>query len=150
MLEPTLVTWILVIYGVITCGPLLYAQLIMLRKPRSEEARTLMIGKGGEWRDRSHFKSALAFARADWMLLIPIFVAGIIGVFLSQIWGYVLFAVAGAISLYINVFLWFFEKEYVFPVVGPLAYYTYVWGNFVYWGSAALVYSMLRLSGIAF
>jgi hypothetical protein len=38
---------------------------------------------------------------ADWILFMPLFVAGIIGVLLGQVWGYVLFAVAGAIQLYI-------------------------------------------------
>ncbi len=77
----------------------------------------------------------------------PTLVAGIIGVLLGQKWGYALYAVAGAIQLYINVFLWFFEREYVYPAVGPVAYYTYIWGDFVYWGAATLVYTLVRLNG---
>lgn len=150
MLQPTIVTWILIVFGFITNGPLLYAQCIMLMKPQSEEAKKWMIGEGEEWRDKTHFKSACAFARTDWIFFVPVFLAGIIGVFLTQTWGYVLFAVAGAIQLYANIFLRFFEKEYVYPAVGPLAYYTYIWGNFVYWGSASVIYSVLRLSGITF
>jgi hypothetical protein len=125
MFEPTIVTWIIIIFGIITCGPLLYAQLIILLQPEGQKAKDILIGKGKEWRDRTHFKSAYAFALADWIFLLPAFVSGIIGVFLGEIWGYVLFAVAGKISLYINIFLWFFEKEDVYPSVGPLAYYTY-------------------------
>ena len=150
MYQPTLITWILIVFGLITCGPLLYAQLVVLLQPHSQKTRDLVIGKGEEWRDKSHFKSAVAAAWADWIFFLPVFVAGIIGVLLGQIWGYVLFAVAGAISLYINLFLWFFEREYVYPAVGPLAYYTYIWGNFVYWGAATLVYALLRLQGISF
>ena len=150
MLQPTVITWILIIFGLITCGPLLYAQLVMLTQPHSQKAKDLMIGKGEDWRDGSHFKSAYALAWADWIFFMPVFVAGIIGVILGQVWGYALFAVAGAIMLYVNVYLWFFEREYVYPAVGPLAYYTYIWGNFVYWGAATLVYSLLRLSGISF
>jgi hypothetical protein len=148
MLQPTLVTWILVIFGLITCCPLLYAQLVMLLQPQGQRAKDLMIGKGEDWRDRTHFKSALALAWADWLVFTPVFVAGIIGVLLGREWGYVLFAVAGAIQLYINVFLWFFEREYVYPAVGPVAYYTYIWGDFVYWGAATFVYSLLRLTGV--
>jgi hypothetical protein len=122
----------------------------MLTQPHSQKAKDILIGKGEDWRDRSHFKSAYALARVDWILFMPVFVAGIIGVLLGQVWGYVLFAVAGATMLYINVFLWFFEREYVYPAVGPLAYYTYIWGNFVYWGAATLVYSLLRLNGLSF
>ena len=150
MLGPTIVTWIIIIFGVITCGPLLYAQLVMLLQPDGQKAKDILIGKGEEWRDKTHFKSTYALASADWMFLLPAFVSGIIGVMLGEIWGYVVFAIAGAISLYINIFLWFFEREYVYPAVGPLAYYTYIWGNFIYWGSAALIYSLLRLNGIIF
>ena len=150
MLEPTIVTWIIIIFGVITCGPLLYAQLVVLLHPGRQKAKDILIGKGEEWRDKTHFKSAYALAWADWIFLLPAFFAGIIGVLLGEIWGYVLFAVASSISLYINIFLWFFEREYVYPAVGPLAYYTYIWGNFIYWGAVALIYSLLRLNGITF
>jgi hypothetical protein len=122
----------------------------MLLQPHSQKTKNIMIGKGEDWRDRSHFKSAYALAWADWIFFMPLFMAGIIGVLLGQVWGYALFAVAGAIMLYINVFLWSFEKEYAYPAVGPLAYYTYIWGNFVYWGGATLIYSLLRMNGISF
>ena len=60
----------------------------------------------------------------------------------------VLFGAAGACSLYINIVLWFTEKEYVYPTRGPLRYFTYYWGFFVYWGALALAYSAMRLSGV--
>jgi hypothetical protein len=148
MLQPTIVTWILIIFGFITCGPLLYAQLVMLLQPHGQKARDLMIGKGEEWRDNSHFKSAYGLAWADWVFFMPVWVAGTIGVLLGQSWGYALFLVAGAIQLYIGIFLWFFEREHVYPAVGPLAYYTYIWGNFIYWGFTSLVYALLRLNGV--
>jgi len=44
--------------------------------------------------------------------------------------------------------LWFMEKEYVYPSRGALAYYSYYWGFFVYWGALAVAYSTMRLSGI--
>jgi hypothetical protein len=122
----------------------------MLLQPEGQKSKDILIGKGEDWRDKTHFKSAYALALADWIFFLPVLVAGIIGVLLGEIWGYVLFAVAGAVSLYINIFLWLFEREYVYPAVGPLAYYTYIWGNFIYWGTAALIYSLLRLNGIIF
>jgi len=148
MLESTTVTWVLVCFGVATCAPLLYAQSIMVLSPRSERARTLMIGAGETWRDESHFKTQYALARADWLLFAPVFVASIVGLYLERSWGFYLFGVSGAIQLYINTFLWFFEKEFVYRAQGPLAYYTYFWGNFMYWGTLTLVYSAMRLSGI--
>ena len=149
MLEPTVISWILIIFGLITCGPLLYAQFVMMFKPHGEKAKILMIGKGENWRDESHFKSQVALARADWFVFVPIFIVGIVGVTMAKTWGYVLFGLAGAIQLYINVFLWFFEKDYVYEDQGPWAYYTYYWGNFVYWGAAAVIYAVLRLSGVS-
>lgn len=107
-----------------------------------------MIGKGEDWRDKSHFKSQFALARADWIIFVPIFCTSIAGLAMAESWGYVLFGFSGAIQLYINVFLWFFEKEYVYPAQGPLKYYTYYWGNFVYWGAAVTIYSVLRLHGV--
>ena len=147
LIEPTLVTWILVIFGVITLLPLVLAQLSILLKPDSQRARDLLIGKGEDWRDRTHFRSAYGFAWADWALLVPLAVTGSTGVLLGQPWAYVLWAAAGTLSLYSNVVLWFMEKEYVYPSRGPLIYYTYYWGFFVLWGAAALAYTALRLSG---
>ena len=150
MLEPTIVTWIIIIFGVITCGPLLYAQLVMLLQPEGQKVKDILIGKGEEWRDKTHFKSAYGLAWGDWLIFMPVLITAIIGMFMAELWGYVLFAIAGTIQIYINTVLCFLEKEYVYPSCGPIAYYTYYWGNFIYWGTAALIYSLLRLSGIAF
>jgi hypothetical protein len=77
-------------------------------------------------------------------------VSGSIGVVLGHAWGYVLWGASGAISLYINVVLWFMEKEFVYPSRGPLAYYTYYWGFFILWGALAMAYATLRVSGSEF
>ena len=148
MLPPTIISWILVVFGFITCAPLFGAQLVMIIKPNSQKARDIIIGKGEDWRDKTHFRSALGFAWADWILLAPLLVAGSIGVLSGQAWGYVLWAAAGAISLYINIVLWILERQYVYPSQGPLVYFTYYWGFFVYWGTAVLIYSIVRLTGL--
>ena len=147
-MQATIVTWALVIFGVITLIPLFLAQLSMLTRPDSQEARNLLIGKGEDWRDKTHFRFSLGAAWADWLFFTPLFVAGSVGVLLGKPWGYVLFGAAGACSLYINVILYFTEKEYVFPTRGPLRYFTYYWGFFVYWGFLALAYSVIRVAGI--
>jgi hypothetical protein len=145
MFEPTLFTWILTGFGIITCMPLLIAQLVILVQPKGQKAKDILIGKGEEWRNETHFKSALGSAWADWLFFFPIFVTGIIGMSTGESWGYLLFAVSGALSVYINIILWFQEKEYVYPSRGPLQYYTYYWGNFIYWGVAALLYGIYRI-----
>jgi hypothetical protein len=148
MLQPTIITWIIIIFGFITCIPLFYAQLVLLMQPNSKKARDLMIGKGENWRDKTHFRSALGAAWADWVVELPLLISGTVGIIFGFTWGYVLYGAAGAIQVYINTILWFQEKGYVYPSHGPLAYYTYYWGNFIYWGTASVIYALLRLNGI--
>jgi hypothetical protein len=150
MFQPTLITWILIIFGLITCLPLLIAQLRILFEPEGKRAKDILIGKGEEWRDRTHFKSAYSLAMVDWIIFAPLFTASIIGMLISTSWGYLLFTVSGAIQLCINGFLWFFEKEFVYPLIGPLKYYTYYWGNFIYWGAASVLYGIVRFDGNVF
>ena len=146
-MQVTYITWLLVIFGVITLVPLFLAQWSLLVAPDSQKARELIIGKGEDWRDDTHRKMALGAAWADWLFILPLFAAGSTGVLLGYRWGYVLFGAAGACSLYINMILWITEKAYVYPSRGPLRYFSYYWGFFVYWGILALAYSVLRLSG---
>jgi hypothetical protein len=148
MIEPTVVTWILIIAGFITCGPLFYVQLMMLRDPRSKKVRDIAIGKDQDWRDKTHFHASLGGAWADWIVAAPLLIFGTIGVLLGTVWGYLLYAAAGAVMVYISIILWFQEKKYVFPAHGALAYYTYYWGNFVYRGAASVIYALLRLNGV--
>ncbi len=148
MLAPSAFTWFLVVFGLVTCLPLFLAQLILLVDPKGEKAKDVLIGKGQEWRDDTHFRSALGMAWADWLLLLPLLIVGSVGVLLGAVWGYVAWAGAGAVSIYINVVLWFLEREYVYSSIGPLQYFTYYWGFFVYWGGLAVIYSVLRLAAI--
>ena len=149
MLEPTFITWILIIFGLVFIFlPILYAQFQMVLKPHSQKTRDIIIGKGENWRDKTHFRMSYGTGWADFIIWLPLLAAGSVGVILGQVWGYALWAAAGAISVYINIILWFSEREYVYPACGPLAYYTYFWGFFVYWGVAVVVYSVMRLTGV--
>ncbi len=147
-MQTTVITWALIAFGAITLLPLVAAQLSILIRPDSRKTTDLLVGKGEHWRDTTHFRMAVGSAWADWLLFVPMFLAGIVGIVLGRPWGYVLFGAAGACSLYINVILWFTEKEYVYPSRGPLRYFTYYWGFFVYWGALAVAYSILRIAGI--
>jgi len=151
MLQPTLVTWILVIFGALLIFlPMLYAQLSMALRPHSQKTKDLLIGKGEDWRDKTHFRMSSGAAWADLIIWLPLMAAGSIGVLWGEAWGYALWMVSGAISVYINVILWFSEREYVYPAYGPLVYYTYFWGFFVYWGLAVVAYAVLRLASLTF
>jgi hypothetical protein len=145
MIETTIFTWIIAIFGAITFLPLLVAQLLMLIKPKSQKAKDLIIGKGEDWRDRTHFKSALAFAWADWIVIFPLLVLSYIGVFSGHLWAYVLWLALGILSIYFSIIFWIMEKEYTYPSSGWLAYYTYYWGFFLYWGIGAVVFSTLQI-----
>ena len=149
-MEPTAVTWILIAFGVVTHGLLASVYAVFARDPHGRQAKDLMVGKGKDWRDETHFDFNYGFAWTDLLFFIPLFVLGCLGMALAQPWGYLLFGAAGACSLYVNIALVWVEKKHVYPALGPLRYYTYFWGFFVYWGAAALAYSLLRVSGVVF
>lgn len=140
-MKPTIYTWILAVFGAITFLPLMVAQFGMLLKPDSRQVKDLIIAKGEEWRDQTHFRSALAFAWADIIIILPLLVASTIGVFSGQLWGYVLWLILGVLSIYFSIIFWVLEKAYAYPASGWLAYYTAIWGFFLYWGIGALIYS---------
>lgn len=150
ILEPTLVTWIIVIFGFLIYIPVIYGQILLLACPHSQAAKDIIIGKGEDWRDRTHFRSSYGFAWADLIFFLPILIAGSVGVILGQVWGYALWAAAAAIAVNVNIVLWFSEREYVYTTWGPLVYYTFFWGFFVYWGIITIVYIVLRLNGVMF
>ena len=145
MINPTLFTWIIATFGIVTFLPLMIAQFFMLINPNSQKTKDLVIGKGEDWRDRTHFKSALAFAWADWLVIFPLLVISYIGVFSGEIWGYILWVILGVLSIYFSILFWVMEKEYTYPSTGWFAYFTYFWGFFLYWGIGAITYSSLQL-----
>jgi len=142
-MEPTIYTWILAIFGAITFLPLMVVQFFMLLRPDARQVKDLIIAKGEEWRDHTHIRSALAFAWADVLLLLPLLVSGTIGVFAGQLWGYVLWLAMGVLSIYFSILFWVLEKAFTYPISGGLAYYTYIWGFFLYWGLGAVLYSAI-------
>ena len=145
MIEPTFLTWIIAVLSIIVFLPLIGVQLLVILKPDDQKTKDLVIGKGEDWRDKTHKKSARAFAWADWLLVLLLLAAGNIGVLLGRSWGYILWIPLGFISIYFSILCWVLEKEYTYPAYGPLAYYTYYWGSFLYWGIAAIIYSGFRL-----
>ena len=79
-----MIAWGIAIFGAITFLPLFGVQFMMILKPHGQKTKELIIGKGGAWRDKTHFRSALAFAWADLLVLFPLFISGSIGVLLGQ------------------------------------------------------------------
>ena len=145
MIQPTIYSWILAIFGAITFLPLLAAQWLMLIKPKAQITKDLIIGKGQDWRDHTHYKSAKAFAWADWLVILPLLIIGSIGALSGHPWGYILWMILGVLSIYFSIIFWVLEKEYTYKSAGKLAYFTYFWGFFLYWGIAAVIYSYFQL-----
>ena len=149
MIELTIFTWILLIFGwLFIFLPMILVQILVVKDPKSQKVKDIIIAKGEDYRDRTHSKMSLGMGWADLIIWLPTLLLGSIGVILGETWGYALWMTSGAISVYINIILWFSEKEYVYPVVGPLRYYTYIWGYFVIWGLLVTGYSIIRLIGI--
>lgn len=146
MINTTIITWTIAIFGAITFLPLFGAQLVMILKPKSQKAKDLIIGKGENWRDKTHFKSALAFAWADLIIILPLYTIGTVLVFNGQYWGYLIWISLGVVSIYFSILFWVMEKEYTYKSVGWIAYFTYFWGFFLYWGLGAIVHSSLQLN----
>ena len=146
MIEPTITTWIIALFGSVIFIILTGANLSLIINPDSNKAKDIFIGKGEEWRDKTHKKSALAFAWGDLLIIFPLLIAGLIGVFTGKVWGYILWIVLGTFAIYFSIVFWVLEKEYTYPANGALAYYTYIWGFYLYWGIAAVIYSILRIT----
>jgi hypothetical protein len=80
MLEPTFITWMLVVFGLVLIFlPMLYVQLLMVLRPHSQKTKDILIGKGDDWRDKTHFRISYGAARADLVIWLPLLVAGSIG-----------------------------------------------------------------------
>lgn len=144
-MKPTAFTWIISIFGAITFLPLLVAQIVMIVAPHSKRASDLIIGKGLTWRDDTHFRSALAFAWADILLFLPVMILSYFGVFGGHDWGYILWIALGMVSVYFSILFWVMERKYTYEAIGCLAYFTYFWGFFLYWGIGATIYSLIIL-----
>jgi hypothetical protein len=148
MIDPTSVTWTLVIIGLVIYAPPLYMQILAVRNPHSRKVKDLLIGNGGDYADKTHFLFCRGTGWADLIMQFPPLIVGSIGVIRSRPWGYMLWAAVAAISLYISIVLWFVDREYVYPRCGPLAFYTYCWGIWVYWSIVVLAYSLVRINGV--
>lgn len=142
MQQMSIISWVLLVSSFVVFIPLISIQLLVILKPDSRKTKDLIIGNGEDWRDKTHKKSALAFAWADWILLAPLLMAGNIGVIAGSSLGYILWIAAGVLSIYFSIICWVLEKEYVYPSRGAAAYYTYYWGSFLYWGFGSAVYSV--------
>ena len=88
-------------------------QNVLYMAPTRQQAKDILIGKGEDWRNETHFGMSHGAAWADLVIWLPLLVAGSAGVLLGQAWGFTLWAASGAISVHISIILWFSEREYI-------------------------------------
>ncbi|MBD3181870.1 hypothetical protein GF312_06235 [Candidatus Poribacteria bacterium] len=58
MLEPTLLTWMLSIAGIILYLPAVYIQVLAIAKPHDQRTKNLLVGKNEDYHDKTYFHSA--------------------------------------------------------------------------------------------
>jgi hypothetical protein len=149
MFEPTKITWVLVIFGLIIYVFPLYLQIFAVRNHHSQRVKDLLIGNGEDYFDKTHFLFYSGTGWADLIMQFPLLIIGSIGVVLGQAWGYLLWMAVASIAMYIIIVLWFVDREYQYPKCGPLAFYPYFWGILVYWSIEVIAYCLLRFNGVS-
>lgn len=145
MLEPTIFTWILCIAGVLIYAPPIYLELLAIFKPDSQKTKDVLVGKGMDYKDRTHAAFCRGHGWADMLFPIPAVIIGSAGVLLGAPWGYMLWFAGAAITVYIHLILLFLEGKVIYSQWGKLAFFTYAWGIWVYWSLIVLVYTLFRV-----
>lgn len=147
MIKPTYITWGLAAFGLLIHLLVVYGQMLLILNPSSKKVKDLLVGKGKDWQDQTHFNFAYGAAWADLLIHIPILIVGSIGVLQGELLGYVLWVFAAGVTVYINSILWFVEGEEVRKNFGPVMYYTWYWGFYIYWGALTAIYALWRITG---
>jgi hypothetical protein len=132
----------IIIFGLIFYSILIIIQLMMILSPKSKIVKELLIGKGADWNDHTHFKTAKGFAYADLIVIATLLILSSIGVLAGFLWGYLFLFSLGCLSIYFSILCYIIEKEYTYPNVGFVGYYTYYWGSYLYFGIAAIIISL--------
>lgn len=78
MIKTTWITWLLAVFGGIIFLILTIVNLIIVLNPKSQKTKDIYIGKGEEWRDKTHSKYALAFAWGISWLFSPFWLQGML------------------------------------------------------------------------
>ncbi len=148
MIKPTIVTWVLSIIGVIIYLPALYIQTLAICKPYSQKVKDMLVGKGGDYHDKTYFNFCQGTGWADLTISIPLAIIGSIAVLSGQSWGYMIWFAGAFITIYIHFVLIFIEGKHIYTKWCPLAFFTYAWGIWVYWAIVVIIYSLIRINEI--
>lgn len=148
MIEPTRATWILSITGVVLYLPAVYIQARAICKPHARKTKDMLVGKGYDYHDKTYFRFCQGTGWGDLCIQIPLVIGGCITVLFGVPWGYLLWFAGAAITLYIHLALAFIEGAHIYATWGPMAFFTYGWGIWVYWAIIVIPYSLARVSGL--
>ncbi|MDD5496363.1 MAG: hypothetical protein PHP46_04605 [Candidatus Omnitrophica bacterium] len=145
MMEPTIVTWILGISGVLLYLPAIYIQAFAVFRPHDQRTKDMLVGKGGDYHDKTYFDFCRGSGWADLGIQIPLVMIGSIAVLFGHPWAYTIWAAGAFITIYIHLILLFMEGKHIYDKWGPIAFFTYGWGLWVYWAIIVVIYSLLRI-----
>lgn len=141
----TTMTWSVALGGLLIVLILGSLQLIAVLRPRSDWAIQNIYGGNPDDTDATaYFAYHQGWAWADVLLLVPLQLAGSIGILLGARWGFLLGLMAAVPLCYsaISIFIWDRDLHLRQPT---LFYWVIVWGMFPAFGLLEGVYCFWRL-----
>ncbi len=147
MIEPTFVTWVLSIIGVVIYLPAGYIQAAAVFRPQDRRTKDMLVGKGDDYRDETHLAFCRGAGWADLFVQLPLVIVGSIAVLSGHAWAYLPWFAGACITIYIHLVLLFIEGRHIYHKWGAPAFLTYGWGLWVYWAVVVVIYSLVRMVG---
>ena len=144
-MDVTPLTWIVAITGLVLIGLLGGLQLVAVIRPR--DPWTIKNVYGGS-PDRTDPKAYFAFnqgsAWADPFFVVPLQIAGSIGMLLGERWGFLLALMASVPFWYTAIFFFIWDRDLGFRE-NTFTYWVIVWGMWPAFGILEGVYVFVRL-----
>jgi len=134
--------------GILIYLPAIYIQALAVFRPHDRKTKDMLVGKGGDYHDKTYFTFCRGTGWADLFIQLPLVVVGSITVLFGQPWAYMIWFAGASITIYIHLVLVFVEGKHIYTNWGPLAFFTYGWGLWVYWAIIVFIYSLVRMTRI--
>lgn len=144
-MDVTVLTWIVAVAGLVLMGLLAALQLVAVVSPRGRwTLENVYGGDPGATDPEAFFAFNQGYAWADPFFWAPLQIAGSIGMFLGQRWGFLLALVASVPFWYtaIPIFVW--DRAMGFRR-NTFTYWVFVWGIWPAFGVLEGVYCFVRL-----
>lgn len=144
-MEVTTATWVVGLLGLGLMGLLGGLQVVALIRPRDRWTIENIYGGSPDRTDPvAYFAFNRASAWADPFLLVPLQIAGSIGMLLGERWGFLLAMMASVPFWYTAVFFFFWDRDLGFRE-NTIQYWFVTWGMWPIFGVVEGVYCFVRL-----